>query len=242
MCSTYADCTNNYDDAADDDHDNHNSPVALGIDFGTDSVRCGLFERDGSLVGDICSSSYASGTITRRRRAALDLDSVAKDDNVFSFRGLDLTQLPPHTCLQDADDWIHALQTATRQLRVENRIDPARVQSIGVSFTASTILPCDSAGTPLYQTTQFSGRNEPHAWWVLFLFCVAIFAGFCVVVWFFVAVLRRTHMIMHGTYIYVKSTDYYLCTWHHFFFAVFGTALASTAFRCAGSEGCFAFR
>jgi L-ribulokinase len=133
------------------------SPLALGIDFGTDSVRCLVVDLCGNVHGQVSSCRYASGTISRRRR-----DDTACSSS--SIKGLNLDQLPPRYCLQDADDWVDALHTASSLLVHDFGIDPSRVQSIGVSFTASTVLPCDASGVPLYKTPRFLHQHQPHAW------------------------------------------------------------------------------
>ena len=127
------------------------SPVALGIDFGTDSVRCMLVDLQGNLVGPISACTYAAGTISRRAGGGV-------------HKGLELAQLPLKYCLQDADDWLGSLNKASGSLREKAGVCPSRIQSIGVSFTASTVLPCDAKGTPLFKTDAFSGRHSPHAW------------------------------------------------------------------------------
>ena len=131
-----------------------NEPVALGIDFGTDSVRCAMFALDGKLVGDVISScSYSAGTISPTPNR--------------QFKGLALDQLAPKTCLQDADDWVNSLRQCTQELRRDTGINPSRVQSIGLCFTSSTVLPCDAHGVPLYQTKPFRGEHAPHAWYAV---------------------------------------------------------------------------
>lgn len=132
-------------------HRSTSSPVALGIDFGTDSVRCMLVDLHGNLVGPISSCTYAAGTISRRTGGGV-------------HKGLELAQLPLKYCLQDADDWLVSLNKASKDLREKAGVCSSRIQSIGVSFTASTVLPCDAKGTPLFKTDAFHGRHSPHAW------------------------------------------------------------------------------
>ena len=133
-------------------------PLALGIDFGTDSVRCLLVDLHGNVQGQVSSCRYASGTISRRRR---------DDATSSSIKGLNLDQLPPRCCLQDADGWVDALRIASGRLVHDFGIEPSRVKSIGVSFTASTVLPCDACGVPLYKTPRFSNKHQPHAWYAM---------------------------------------------------------------------------
>ncbi len=116
--------------------------LALGLDFGTTSVRALLVDLDGnersSAVG-----RYPHGQITTK------------------FPGTSKS-LPPDYALQHPDDWLTAVARAVRSAwrRVENT--DTRIIGIGVDFTSCTILPTLADGTPLCLLPQFKGN--PMAW------------------------------------------------------------------------------
>ncbi len=144
-------------------------PLALGIDFGTDSVRCMLLDLAGNPVGTVTASRYTSGTVQRSSTAGAGAVAGCGDDvdkNACLVKGLDRRQLPTKYCLQDADDWVAALRAAAAALAAQPGFRPTQVRSVGVSFTASTVVPCDRTGEPVYKTPGFAGTHAPHAWWV----------------------------------------------------------------------------
>lgn len=107
---------------------------ALGLDFGTESVRtlvvdCGNGEEAAQAV-----VPYGDGVITR--------------------------SLPPDFALQNPDNYIEASVDAIRA--VLRDVPPERIIGIGVDFTACTILPILRDGTPLMRLERF--RDNPHAW------------------------------------------------------------------------------
>lgn len=116
--------------------------VALGLDFGTQSVRAVLIDAAGREHA-IASHDYAHGQI---------IDRLPGTDQ----------SLPPRYALQCPADWIDSATAATRQAIADSGLDPGNIVGIGVDFTSCTMLPTTVDGTPLCQLEQF--RAEPLAW------------------------------------------------------------------------------
>ncbi|PAY17379.1 ribulokinase [Rhodopirellula sp. SM50] len=119
-----------------------NDSVALGLDFGTESARAVLVDRNGCELA-VCESPYRHGQITQ----TLPTSGAA---------------LPQHFALQDPADWIESAAEATRKAIGQSGIDVRRVVGIGVDFTSCTMLPTQLDGTPLCELERF--RNTPLAW------------------------------------------------------------------------------
>jgi L-ribulokinase len=117
----------------------------VGIDFGTESGRAVVIDvRDGSELGSSVYA-YANGVI--------DQHLPAPDDDV---------RLPPEWALQDPDDYLRTFQQAVPAAIIEAGVEPSEVIGIGIDFTACTVLPTKSDGTPLSSLEGL--RREPHAW------------------------------------------------------------------------------
>lgn len=116
--------------------------IALGLDFGTESVRalfvdlCGV-ERSQAAV------KYAHGQITKQ------LPSTG-------------AALPPLFALQHPSDWLNDAAKAVRQAMSNGNIKPESVIGIGVDFTSCTMLPAKADGTPLCLLQEFA--EVPYAW------------------------------------------------------------------------------
>lgn len=118
------------------------SRVALGLDFGTESVRALLVGLDGSEA--------ASAVVRFRHGQIVDTLPISGQ------------RLPPDFALQDPADWTEAASKAVRQAIKHAGIEPADVVSIGVDFTSCTMLPALADGTPLCQVERFA--KQPYAW------------------------------------------------------------------------------
>ena len=118
------------------------SRTALGLDFGTESVRALLVSLEGEELGS-AAVDYPHGQITER------LPGANRD-------------LPPNFALQDPRDWIEACSKAVRRALRKAAIAADDVISIGVDFTSCTMLPALADGTPLCQVPKFS--TEKYAW------------------------------------------------------------------------------
>ena len=117
----------------------------IGVDFGTESGRAVLVDvADGREVG-IEVEPYRNGVIDARL--------PAPDEDVV---------LGPDWALQDPDDYLEVFRGAVRRLVAGSGVDPAQVIGIGIDFTACTMLPTTSDGTPLCFLDAY--RRDPHAW------------------------------------------------------------------------------
>jgi L-ribulokinase len=115
----------------------------IGLDFGTESVRALLVNlADGATLATAVEP-YADGVIDERLPAS-DI------------------RLPPDWALQNPADWLNGLERAIRAVIAQGGVDRDAVAGIGVDFTACTVLPTASGGTPLCEIGTF--RSEPHAW------------------------------------------------------------------------------
>jgi L-ribulokinase len=118
---------------------------AIGIDFGTESGRAVLVDCADGRECATHTHSYENGVIDERLPAP-HADVV----------------LEPDWALQDPADYVRTLQQTVPALLAETGIDPRQVIGIGIDFTACTMLPTLSDGTPLCELDEL--RGEPHAW------------------------------------------------------------------------------
>jgi L-ribulokinase len=119
-----------------------NDSVSLGLDFGTESARAVLVDRDGCELAS-CENGYRHGQII--------------DHLPFCSE-----KLPPHFALQNPSDWIESAVSATREAIRFANLDPSRIVGIGVDFTSCTMLPTLIDGTPLCELDSFA--DTPLAW------------------------------------------------------------------------------
>lgn len=118
------------------------SKVALGIDFGTESVRAVLID----LAGNELASSVAK---YKHGQIVGTLPGTSK-------------ALPTDYAFQHPDDWMTSSVRAVRAAMREAGLEPDNVIGIGVDFTSCTMLPCQSDGTPLCKLERFA--KQPMAW------------------------------------------------------------------------------
>ncbi|MBX3421857.1 MAG: ribulokinase [Pirellulaceae bacterium] len=118
------------------------SPIALGLDFGTESVRAILVDCTGQPCGN-GTHSYRHGQI---------IDRLPGTEQ----------QLPPHYALQSPDDWLESARLAVQAALNEQPVDPTRIVGIGVDFTSCTMLPTLADGTPLCRLAELA--QQPLAW------------------------------------------------------------------------------
>ncbi len=118
------------------------APLALGLDFGTESVRALLVDLHGCERASAVAK-YAHGQI------------------IHTLPG-STKKLPPHYALQHPLDW---LDSAAKAIRAALRQAGARADAvigIGVDFTSCTMLPALRDGTPLCCVAKW--QREPLAW------------------------------------------------------------------------------
>jgi L-ribulokinase len=117
------------------------SRYALGLDFGTESVRALAVDCDRGAEAANIVVPYEHGVISR----SLPGSKIA---------------LPPDFALQHAGDYIPSMVKAIQGVRKE--VSVSEIIGIGVDFTACTILPIRKDGVPLMLLPEF--RKNPHAW------------------------------------------------------------------------------
>jgi L-ribulokinase len=115
----------------------------LGIDYGTESGRVLLVDtRDGSELATAVVP-YSNGVIDEHLPGST-------------------TPLPPEWALQDPNDYLEVIKQGVPAVLKSSGIDPQQIVGVGIDFTACTILPTKTDGTPLSFTSEWG--NNPHAW------------------------------------------------------------------------------
>jgi L-ribulokinase len=119
---------------------------AIGLDYGTNSVRCLIVDvSDGREVGE-CVWEYETG------EAGIILDPA--DHNLAR---------------QNPADYIKGLEasvkgTISEAKKADADFDPAKIIGIGVDTTGSTPLPVDKNGVPLSRLDKFKDNPNAYAW------------------------------------------------------------------------------
>ncbi len=115
----------------------------LGCDFGTQSLRVVLAGlRDGEAVAEsVCE--YPGGVLQEQLPYGTPLREKA-------------------VALQDARDYLSALELCVPRVLADSGVDRRRVRAIGLSATSCTIFPIDGGGEPLSGDPRF--RDRPHAY------------------------------------------------------------------------------
>jgi len=119
--------------------------VALGLDFGTESCRAVLVGLDGAELGT-ASCPYMHGQITQAQK---------RNDLPFASEAL-----PKQWALQHPMDWLNAASRSIAALDIPGH--QHEVVSVGVDFTACTMLPVSGDNTPLCLQPQWEAQR--HAW------------------------------------------------------------------------------
>ncbi len=115
----------------------------VGVDFGSLSGRAVVVRAsDGAELADAVYE-YPHGVM----------------DEVLASSG---ATLPPDWALQDANDYVDVLKHAVPEAVALAGINPGDVVAIGTDFTACTVLPVLSDGTPLSNLPEYV--NRPHAY------------------------------------------------------------------------------
>jgi L-ribulokinase len=113
--------------------------VALGLDFGTESVR--------ALLVDLRGNELASATVKYRHgQVTATLPGSGE-------------KLPAEFALQHPIDWLDASAAAVRKAVKQAKIAGGDVLGIGVDFTSCTMLPALRDGTPLCVTEKFAAQK-----------------------------------------------------------------------------------
>ncbi|HEX4061023.1 MAG TPA: ribulokinase [Streptosporangiaceae bacterium] len=115
----------------------------VGVDFGTLSAR--------ALVVRVTDGTPAGTAIHEYRHQVMDAELAATGE-----------ALPPDWALQDPEDYRDALRHTVPAALEDAGVDPAQVVGIATDFTASTVLPTLTDGTPLCQLDDL--RDDKHAY------------------------------------------------------------------------------
>lgn len=115
----------------------------IGVDFGTLSGRAVVVRVSDGLELAGAEHAYEHGVITDALPGGVD-------------------RLPSQWALQVPGDYIDVLRTAVPAAVAKAGIDVADVIGIGTDFTACTMVPVRSDGTPLCELDEFADR--PHAY------------------------------------------------------------------------------
>ena len=118
---------------------------AVGIDFGTESGRAVLVETKTGKEIAAAVYAYENGVIDER----LPVDGAA-------------VRLEPEWALQDPQDYIRTFQQTIPAVLSQAGVNPEDVIGIGIDFTACTMMPVRTDGTPLCSLPDY--RRRPHAW------------------------------------------------------------------------------
>jgi L-ribulokinase len=122
---------------------------ALGLDYGTESVRAIVVDCETGDEAAQATHRYAHGVMTEHLPVEV-ANEVAGSSK----------KLPGDFALQHPQDY---LDSAFEVLgAVLKRVPASEIIGIGVDFTACTILPVKRDGTPLAGLPEFAA--EPHAW------------------------------------------------------------------------------
>ncbi len=116
---------------------------AIGVDFGTESGRAVLV--DVSNGKELATAVYPYSNRV--------IDEYLPGTKI---------RLEPDWALQDPEDYIRTFKKTIPAVLKESGIDPVDVIGVGVDFTACTMMPVKSDGTPLCVIPQY--RKNPHAW------------------------------------------------------------------------------
>lgn len=116
---------------------------AIGIDFGTLSARAVLIDIDHGV--EVMSSVYGYQDAV--------IDEYLLNPEI---------KLLPDYALQNPMDYKDAVIALLKDIRLNSKVSAENIISIGVDFTACTVLPVDKDMIPLCMHENFSAN--PHAW------------------------------------------------------------------------------
>ena len=114
----------------------------IGVDYGTLSGR--------ALLVRVSDGAEIATSVYEYPHAVIE--------DVLPTSG---AKLPPDWALQVPADYVHVLKNTVPAVLKESGISPDDVIGITTDFTACTVLPVKSDGTPLCEFPEFS--KNPHA-------------------------------------------------------------------------------
>ena len=116
--------------------------IALGLDFGTESVR--------ALLVDLQGREQASAVVAYEHGQIIDTLPGSGE------------KLPPNFALQHPSDWIESAVIAVRSANQDAGLTGDEIIGIGVDFTSCTMLPTKIDGIPLCLLSEFA--TEKFSW------------------------------------------------------------------------------
>src|SRR4051812_27319916 len=117
--------------------------VVVGVDFGTLSGR--------ALVVRVVDGAELGSAVHTYRHGVVDRTLPGTGET-----------LPPDWALQVPDDYRDVLRVAVPEAIRAAGVDAGRVIGIGIDFTACTMVPTRTDGTPLCEIDAYASR--PHAY------------------------------------------------------------------------------
>jgi L-ribulokinase len=119
---------------------------ALGLDFGTNSVRALLVDvTDG---GELATATHEYET--------------GRDGIILDSANPDMARQNPADYIRGTEAVVKAVLSKAK--RTDRSFDPAQIIGIGVDTTGSTPLPVDNTGTPLSFQKRFKKNPNAQAW------------------------------------------------------------------------------
>jgi len=121
------------------------SRYTIGVDFGTESGR--------AVLVDVADGRELGVEVYQYRNGVIDERLPNPDGDVV---------LGADWALQDPNDYLETFKQAVPAVVAKAGVDAGSVIGIAVDFTACTMLPTKSDGTPLCFLEEY--RRRPHAW------------------------------------------------------------------------------
>jgi L-ribulokinase len=118
-------------------------PCALGLDFGTASVR--------ALVVETRTGRERGSAVADYRHGVLDTELPGSG-----------RRLPADWALQHPGDYLESIEKAVPEALEAAGVAGDAIAGIGIDFTSCTVLPVDRDATPLCLLPEYADR--PHAW------------------------------------------------------------------------------
>lgn len=119
------------------------SKYTIGVDFGSESGR--------AVLVDVSNGKEIATSVQPYTNLVID-ETLPTNQ----------ARLEPDWALQDPNDYLEVFKRAIPDVIKQSGIDPKDVIGLGIDFTACTMLPTKSDGTPLCFLPEW--RNTPHAW------------------------------------------------------------------------------
>lgn len=118
---------------------------AIGLDFGTESAR--------AVLVDVATGSEVATAVYTYKNGVIDEKLPIEGKSV---------KLAPDWALQDPEDYLRTFPHTIPEVLAKAGVSAEQVIGIGIDFTACTVLPVKSDGTPLCLLPEF--RENAHAW------------------------------------------------------------------------------